>query len=206
MQRRIITLLVSFLLTLNVFSQQQVRVKIQDGSRIIINGSSNINRFSLQHTATAITERLINLTHKHPTNKIEVENSSISIPVKQFTTDDKMIQHSFYRMMQADQHPLMNIRLKQIDTPQYGRGKMRSMAQVEITITGTTRSYLIPVETHTVHEAVAIRGNKRISIKDFGITPPTAMMGLIRVCEWIDIKMDLICRIESISEISLAKD
>jgi hypothetical protein len=32
-----------------------------------------------------------------------------------------------------------------------------------------------------------------MTIRDFGIEPPVALLGLVRVSEWIEIDFDLVC-------------
>jgi len=41
---------------------------------------------------------------------------------------------------------------------------------------------------------------KKISIRDFGLTPISQMMGLIKVSEWIDIDFHMICKITTSEE------
>jgi len=203
--RAVFLLKIILTLTLNSVAQQQFLLKIQDGSQIKIHGSSNVHEFTLTQTATAFPERLIHVTQGSTSGNIMVNNGTISIPVRQFTTPVKLIQFAFYKMMMADQHPNLLIRLKQLDELQPYKGKIRSTAQVDVTIAGVTRSYTIPVESKKVNESVEITGNKRMSIRDFGIIPPSPMMGMVRVSEWVDIQMNLNCRLEQHTERSLAR-
>lgn len=203
--RAIFLIKIILTLSLSAVGQQQFRLTIQDGSQINIHGSSNVHDFTLTQTASAFPEQLIQVTQRSSSGKIMVNNGTISIPVRQFTTPVKLIQFAFYKMMLTDQHPNLLIRLKQLDELQSYKGKIRSTAQVDVTIAGVTRTYSIPVESRKVNESVEITGTKRMSIRDFGITPPSPMMGMVRVSEWVDIQMNLNCRLEQQTEKSFAR-
>ncbi len=203
--RALILLQLILTLSMSAVAQHQFRLKIQDGSQIKIHGSSNIHEFTLTQTASSFPERLIQITQGNTSGKILVNNGTISIPVRHFTTPVKLIQFAFYKMMMADQHPNLVIRLKQLDALQPYKGKIRSTAQVDVSIAGVTRTYIIPVESKKVNESVEITGTKRMSIRDFGITPPSPMMGMVRVSEWVDIQMNLNCLLEQKTEKSLAR-
>ena len=194
--RPIISLLFLLMIFLTSTAQQQFRVKIQDGSQIKIHGSSNVHEFTLTQTASAFPERLIQVSDGSTSGKLTVNNGVITLPVRQFTTPVKIIQFAFYRMMMTDQYPNLLIRLKQLEGLQLQKGKIRSSAQVDVTIAGTTRTYTIPVESKKANENVVITGTKRMSIRDFGITPPSPMMGMVRVSEWVDIQLELNCRLD----------
>ncbi len=71
--------------------------------------------------------------------------------------------------------------------------KVQATANVDLTITGQTKSYSIPFETHQNDSKIHLKGNKRISIRDFGLEPPITMMGLIKVSEWIEIQFSTDC-------------
>jgi hypothetical protein len=46
----------------------------------------------------------------------------------------------------------------------------------------------------SVGDKLVLDGEKRLSIKDFGLEPPSPLMGLIKVSEWIDIHLKLVCK------------
>jgi hypothetical protein len=72
-----------------------------------------------------------------------------------------------------------------------------------ITITGITKYYSIPISFTNNGDLYTVNGNKKLSIRDFGLTPQNKMMGLIKVSEWIDIDFHMIYKINS--EKDLAK-
>jgi hypothetical protein len=39
--------------------------------------------------------------------------------------------------------------------------------------------------------SLLIYGRERLSLTEFNLTPPTRMMGLVRVSEWVDIDLAL---------------
>jgi hypothetical protein len=75
-------------------------------------------------------------------------------------------------------------------------------ALVSITITGVTRHYSIPISLNSNDEIYTVNGIKKLSIRDFGLTPQSKMMGMIKVSEWIDIDFHMICKISTAGDVA----
>ncbi|MBC7523493.1 MAG: hypothetical protein H7239_03540 [Flavobacterium sp.] len=72
---------------------------------------------------------------------------------------------------------------------------------INITITGKTRYYTIPITFVSNLDLYVINGSKKLTIKDFERTSTTKMMGIIKVSEWIDIDFHIICKITNDGEL-----
>ncbi len=194
----LILLLVTIQFTLP--AQHKVAIEISENSELSIWGSTNIIPFRL-------TQRICTFTGKSPIitvntlgNKVRLTENNISIPVCNFESDNKMALRDFRKLIQEDQYPFIQLTVNQIEayTSKENTKQTVATANIQLTITGKTRNYLLNFETQNRDNQLELKGKKRISIRDFGLEPPVAMMGLIKVSEWIDIQFSINCTIKEI--------
>lgn len=195
-----ILLFVSLSITLS--SQQALTVKLKENSKLTINGSTNINTFSFHQTGDKMKQREISLTSKLTGNRLEAGKHQVGIEVREFKSADPIAQVAFYKMMKTDEYPSLYIRLINYELTHSEANNSKGKATVDITIVGKTLRYEIPLTTGRNSNIWRFKGNKRLSIKDFGLTPPEPVFGMVKVSEWIDIYMDLHCAIDGVQLVS----
>lgn len=189
-------------LSITVSSQQALTVKLKENSKLTINGSTNINTFSFHQTGDKMKQREISLTSKLTGNRLEAGKHQVGIEVREFKSADPIAQVAFYKMMKTDEYPSLYIRLINYELTHSEANNSKGKATVDITIVGKTLRYEIPVTTGRNSNIWRFKGNKRLTIKDFGLTPPEPVFGMVKVSEWIDIYMDLHCAIDGVQLVS----
>lgn len=170
-------------------AQALVSVDLFKSSYILITGSTNIVPFRLIQKGDDLPKMNYTLQAKQESNRIYVLNSQVTIPVKKFTSENKMALRDFLRLVKSDDFPDLYIRLNYLEA--LGSDKddfSKANASVNITITGVSRKFNIPVCTQRTGDSYSLDGQERISIREFGLVPPVELMGLIRVSEWITIR------------------
>lgn len=166
-------------------------------SWLAINGTSNILSFKLTHSGEKLLGKSIttNVIQKH--NKIFLSKNKLSIEVKNFKSDNRMALRDFLKLIKSDSFPTLDVQLNYIETVQgvetdkYSKGN----ASIDISITGVTKQYQIPVNSSKHGEYISVAGAKKINIRDFGLVPPVEMLGLIKVSEWITINYHMVCKL-----------
>lgn len=166
-------------------------------SWLAINGTSNILSFKLTHNGEKLLGKSIttNVFQKH--NKIFLSENKLSIEVKNFKSDNKMALRDFLKLIKSESFPTLDAQLNYIETTpgiekeKYSKGS----AFLNITITGVTKPYTIPVSSSRNGEYISVDGTKKINIRDFGLEPPVEMLGLIKVSEWISIDFHMVCKL-----------
>jgi hypothetical protein len=101
------------------------------------------------------------------------------------------------KALKADQYPFIKISL--VDTwqdPKYLDGTCKEwfdvQANVNVTITHVTRLQSIPAKARIIGpNRFQLRGESALQMTAFGISPPEAMMGMIKVNDWISFHFDL---------------
>ena len=185
------------MLSYNLSSQTTVKVDLLKKSWLSINGTSNIISFKLIHNGEKLLGKSLTLTTTQNQNKLFLSQNQLAILVKNFSSDNVMARRDFLKLIKSDIYPTINVQLNYLETANGKKIEANSKgnAYVNITITGVTKQYHIQVTSNKDGEFVLVDGNKSINIRDFGLTPPVEMMGLLKVSEWIDLDFHLICKI-----------
>jgi hypothetical protein len=200
-------ILVFVLFTGLLHSQTTVKVDLLKNSWLAINGTTNVVGFRLLHNGDKLLGRSVTMTASQNQNKIYLSQNQLAIQVNNFSSDNVMALRDFKKLIKSDAYPQIKVQLNYIETSPgneknaYSKGN----ASVNITITGVTHQYSIPVSSNTQNEYISVVGGKKISIRDFGLQPPVEMMGLIKVSEWISIDFRMVCRL-TFKESTLAQN
>jgi hypothetical protein len=180
-----------------VFSQTVYSINLLKDSYLSIYGTTNIISFCLTQNIDNLTPDNFLISAYQNENKVFLNKNQISIPVQSFNSDNKMALRDFMKLMRVDSYPFMQVNLKYIEVKSTIKSKSElfGKAYIGITITGKTIQYTIPVNSIIAGENYIIKGRKKINIKDFGLNPPTVLLGLLKVNEWIDIDYMIKCKI-----------
>jgi len=180
-----------------LFSQTIVSVYLQKTSWLAIYGTTNILSFKLVYDGEKLPGEVITLTITQNHNKIYSSKNQLSIVVKNFTSENKMALKDFYKLLKSETYPDLKVQLDYKETHD-GKGKnqyCKGNAFVNITITGVTRQFHIPVTSNQLGENISVDGGKKINIQDFGLEAPVGMFGIIKVSDWINIDFHIVFKL-----------
>ena len=177
------------------------RFYLENGSRLYIKGTSNVNAFTCdcedQYGAQVLeVERNGGYARFH--------NVELQVKSRNFDCHNGKIDHDMQKALKADQYP--HIKIKLVDTwqnPKYLDGTCKDwfdvQANVNITITKVSRLLSIPAKAKIIGpNRFLLRGESALQMTAFGINPPEAMMGMIKVNDWISFHFDLIIVVEEV--------
>jgi hypothetical protein len=202
----IILLIVLFLNS--VSSQTNVKIDLMKNSWLAIYGTTNILPFKLTHNGEKLLGKSITITATQNQNKLYLSQNQLAIQVKNFSSDNPMALRDFMKLIKSDTYPSIKAQLNYIETLPGNEKDLytKGIAQVNITITGVTHQYSIPVSSNKHGEYISVVGGKKINIRDFGLEPPIEMMGLIKVNEWISINFRMVCKLTFNKDDSFAQN
>lgn len=197
MKKSIGLILILGLISMNLASQTAVKVDLLKNSWLAINGTSNVVAFKLLHNGEKLLGKSITMTATQNQNKLYLSQNQLAIQVKNFTSDNPMALRDFMKLIKSDKFPTIKAQLNYIETlpANDNEAYSKGTASVNITITGVTRQYNIPVSSNKHGDLISVMGGKKINIRDFGLEPPVEMMGLIKVSEWISIDFKMNCKL-----------
>ena len=203
MKTTIKIVLLYFIVSTSIFAQPLINVSLLKNSSLTITGTTNVVSFKLFQNGDKLSNRKLSVTTTQNQNKISLSDNKLLVVVKDFSSDNRMALKDFLKLLKSDTYPTMQVQISYIDIqPSSEKGDVYNCnAVVSITITGVKRYYCIPISFNSDKDLYVVNGKKKISIRDFGLTPKSQMMGLIKVSEWIDIDFHMICKITSSEEI-----
>lgn len=180
-----------------LFCQINAIVDLQKISKLSIHGSTNLLNFTLVQKGDKILNKTIEIIANQQGNKIYIDQNKLSIKVCEFKSENFIAEKEFYKMMLIEKYPNLEIELNNFELSNNQKNNFsKGTASLNITIIGVTRKYNFPIEIRKSNDVISISGDKKLTIKDFGIIPPTAMLGLVIVSEWIKINFDIVCKLK----------
>jgi hypothetical protein len=187
--------LLSLAFTLLPGELQEVHFNIEPSSRLLLNGTSNINEFSCDcdsynHSGKVLLE---------PSDKgyWQFREAILSVEVKAFDCGHSGINRDMGIALKAHKYPHITISLKSLfhdDKLQHFHvGEKRDLhAIVDIALAGTTKRTPIFIHVTRLSESeYNISCEKDLFMSDFGVDPPTALFGLVKVNDLINISIYL---------------
>ncbi|SHG58689.1 YceI-like domain-containing protein [Flavobacterium fluvii] len=204
MKRLIRFLVLSFIIFQSATAQSLVTAEIQKNSSLTINGSTNLLSFKIYQDGDKLSRNKFTVATTQNQNKIFVTQNQLSVIVKNFVSTNVLALRDFFKLLKSDISPTLQVQLSSLDLqPINQKGKVyNGQAIVNITITGKTKQYAVPISFNNNGNVYIVDGCKKMSIRDFGLTPETKMMGMIKVSEWIDVDFHIICKISTNREIA----
>jgi len=199
MKKVFVIFTLSILTLSTVLAQSAFWVDIQKNSSITINGTTNLNSFKLIQSGERLLKRDFTINATQSQNKVVISRNMQSITVKDFHSNNKLALRGFLKLVKADVYPTFHVRLNSFETDLkvINKDVSKANASIDITITGKTIQYTIPVTSYREGDSFVLKGTEKLNIRDFGLEPPVEMMGLIKVNEWISIDFNIVCKINA---------
>lgn len=177
------------------------RFLIHPMSKLEIHGTSNVNAFTCtcRQTFVSLPFQIVGGYHPERT-QWAFRNTHLRLQTQLFDCGNKVMNKDFYHALKAKTHPTMWIELESIENVQPIKSAWTTLAtHTRITIAGTSRSVPVQTRVRKLSEGkLQIYAERALKMSDFGIQPPTALMGMIKTNDEIIIKLDLVVEILSL--------
>ena len=179
-------------------STLELIVHIEEGSRLFIEGTSNINSFECLCN-DRFNPRNVRVRIDDERKTIAFSGTTLALKTAALDCDNSKINKDLCTALKADEFPTINIALHQATMS--GRPVTESdwseiQASASLTITDQTRKVNLAVKGRKLSDGrYRFVSVKDLKMTDFGIEPPTALFGLIKVRDHIKINFDLIVKI-----------
>jgi hypothetical protein len=180
-------------------------VDVKDKSVLSIHGKSNVVDFTFDQPSKEFIDNKLYVVASWKNDKIYLSESNLEIPVKSFNSSNKMALRDFNKLVKSDQYPKMLIKLDHIELADRSSTSAVGNAVIDVTITDVTKRYIFPVTTGKNGNNFTFDITKEINIRDFNLTPPVHMMGMIKVDELITINLFMECDILPLDQAELTK-
>lgn len=185
------------------------------GSQLVLQGSSNVTDWRCSGTTldgrmevAAPLSQINNIIDRIEDGDVaRLDPRAASFPQPEFVLDvpitslrcgNKQMERDMYRALRSDANPMIGFRFAglvggvehDIDSKDY-----RATIAGEISLAGAIRKVRIPVVAQRVgRDRFRLRARLPLRMTDFGVTPPTALFGMVKAKNDLVVTFDLILR------------
>lgn len=190
-----------FLISSSHLATDRKRYQIQEGSKLYLKGSSNVNEFACS-CGDQYEGQVMEVERKG--GNARFHNVELRLKTKSFDCKNRKIDQDMQKALQADRFPHIKIALVETwQNPKCLEGECKDwfdvQAKVNITITNVTKLQSIPAKARILGpNRFQLRGENALQMSAFGISPPEAMFGMIKVNDWITFHFDLIVHVDEV--------
>ena len=155
-----------------------------DSGRITIAGTSNVHEFTASTTKVRITRAQLGASVAGPDfwdNALKpgaVEAFEIAIPAATLTSPKEGLDKNMHKALKVQEHPDITFRLVRFDATQNAAGAARAIGVLKIA--GVEREVALDITTKHTGFTLAVQGRVDLLMTDYGITPPKAMLGMLK--------------------------
>ena len=193
----LILLVLSLFALFGASAHTVLRIKsyqLEETSKLYLKGTTNINAFTCEcqeRYQENTVEAEINGGH------VRLRRAELMMRPAMFNCHNRKIETDLQKALKADQHPGIKIALTEVwIDPKCLEGACKDWfdvsAKVQITLAGNTRSEHLAAKAKSLgNNRFLISGSKALQMTAFGVTPPEAMFGMIKVNDWINFHFDL---------------
>ena len=201
MMVRISTMILAALISLGMIPgsvSREVTIHIEEGSRLFIEGTSNINSFECLCN-DRFNPKNVRVSVDDDRRTISFSGTTLALKTAALDCDNSKINKDLCTALKADEYPTINIVLHEASVHGASvneRDWTDIKATATLTITDQSRKVSLAVKGRKLsgnrYRFVSV---KELQMTDFGIEPPTALFGLIKVRDHIKINFDLIVKV-----------
>src|SRR5438876_6668933 len=155
-----------------------------DSARITISGTSNIHSYTASTTTVRVTRAQFTCALEGPdmwSNALKpgaVEAFEIAIPAATLTSPREGLDKNMHEALKVKDHPDIVFRLLRLEPGSGAAGTLRGIGVLQIA--GVEREVSLDVTIQREGSTLKVQGRVRLLMTDFGIKPPTAMLGMLK--------------------------
>lgn len=163
-------------------------------SRIEILGHTNVNRFNCENSTYTGADTLV--LEVSQDKQTVFRQGRVKLSAKSFSCGLKVMTKDFGKTIKSDQYPFIEIEFVSFARiPRYDSEKEEFDSELKITLAGASvisdvRSSVVRDENGSVH----LVGRKDFTFSQFQLSPPTRMMGTVKVQETLTVDFHLVLR------------
>ena len=171
-----------------------------NSARVSIAGTSNIHEYTATTTTVRVTRaHLASATAagadvwEHILAPGVLDGFEVVIPAATLTSPKEGLDKNMHKALKVEEFPDINFRLTRLETRAGVAGGYRATGVLRIA--GVERTVAIDLNTKRQGEALSVSGKVPFLMTDFGITPPKAMLGMLKTDPKITVSFETVVAI-----------
>ena len=155
-----------------------------DSARITISGTSNIHPYTASTTTVRVTRARLADGLQGPdlwTGALKpggVEAFEVVVPAATLTSPREGLDKNMHKALQVAEHPEIAFRLLRLEPGSAPASSLRAVGVLRIA--GVEREVSFDITSERKASMLCVQGKLQLLMTDFGIKPPTAMLGMLK--------------------------
>ncbi|MBK9015308.1 MAG: YceI family protein [Saprospiraceae bacterium] len=176
--------------------------RINKKSVLKLEGKTNVNGFTCGCNEIFQPQRLVAEPQSDGSLNLSFSAASLSLKIKSLDCGNKIMNKDLHKALNSDKHPNITIELKKVEQDKCNRltelkDWVKMKALTKISLNGVSKECWISITAKKFGPGqYRFIGSKTLNMTDFCVTPPVAMMGMIKVQDAITIHLDLDVSVE----------
>lgn len=177
--------IITLITLLSFFNYERVEFRAANNSSIIVKGTSNVHDWEMK------VNDMDALAVIYTDGKdVQVESFKGVIDVTDLKSGKEQMDKNAYKTLNSKEFPQIKFDLVKVITADKENQKVVGLFRVEIA--GNSKELEIEANAFPVEgDGVQITGTKDLKMSDFGIKPPSFMLGALRTGDAITIEFDV---------------
>jgi len=169
------------------FAQEKFKLD-ERNSEITVTGTSSVHDWEMNATAMNAS---IQLSIKE--NSInDIVKVDFSMPTEKLKSDNNIMDRKSWNALKSDKHESIRFDLSRVSGFTTNGKTFSGTATGNLFIAGKSRPVTIPFDGNIkTGNTITVTGTEKINMKDFNISPPTAMMGTLKTGEEVTVKFKM---------------
>jgi len=152
--------------------------------RVTISGTSNVHPYTASTTAVRVTRVQLAATVAGPGFWDEVvkpgalEAFEVAIPAATLASPKEGLDKNMHKALKVNEHADITFKLRRLEPRPGLSGGLRAIGVLRIA--GVEREVALEITTRRSESTLTVQGQLPLLMTDFGITPPKAMLGMLK--------------------------
>jgi polyisoprenoid-binding protein YceI len=168
-------------------------------ARISIAGTSNIHAYTASTTEVRLTRVQLSsrLEGAHVWDEVlergAVESFEVAVPAATLSSPKDGLDKNMHKALKVDEHADITFRLLRLEPRADVPGAMRGIGMLRVA--GVEREVALEITTERSESGLTVRGQAQLLMTDYGIKPPTAMLGMLKTDPKITVTFETVLAI-----------
>lgn len=172
-------------------------MRILPSSKVWVEGNSTVRRYkcdAARVNGSVATDPTGSSTALADLQKA-VRGAELSIPVADLACGDNTMDGHMRKALKAESHPTISFQLTSHEVLQQGADKGTVKLTGKLNIAGKENVITMSADaTQEANGALRVKGSKELKMTDFGVKPPTLMLGTLKVHDPVTVHFDVLLR------------
>ena len=161
-------------------------------SEVKVLGTSNLHDWTMKGSGLTC-EAQFTVSTGSLFQLLTLNGLTFNMPVANLKSDESLLNSRAYKAMNAEKHKNISFRMSSAVISPQSTNQYVVRASGQLTISGVTRDVTLQATLQIQQDrtVVVVTGSQKIKMSEFGITPPSFMLGALRTGDNVTIDFNL---------------